>query len=93
MPKRGVDSGYHEETHKVGTLVSDVAKFKDKLTRESHLNASQVSRVSTVFNDLVTAMTTYGSRAAKDVKAFDDLGVKIEVEDTKDAQATKARKK
>lgn len=86
MAKRGVTSGYHEETAKVSTLTAGVSDVRDGWTRGGHLQTTQVQRVSKIYSDLSNLISSYGSLAKKDASEFNKLGVKIEVEDREDAK-------
>lgn len=86
MAKRGVKSGYHAETVKVSKLTSSVANTKDGWSRHDNLNTTQSKRVSKIYNDLSSIIAKYGQLAQRDVKEFEQLGVKIETEDRKDSQ-------
>ncbi|MDR0899596.1 MAG: hypothetical protein LBM27_04500 [Lactobacillaceae bacterium] len=89
MVKRGVDDGYHQETRKVSTLVSRVAKVHDGWNRSEHLKATQMNRVSKLYGRISKVISDYGELASKDVKAFHDLGLKIKIEDQLDANTTR----
>lgn len=86
MVKRGVNSNYHEESAQVATLTSSVSGVRDGWTRGSHLHTTQAQRVSEIYRELSSIISSYGSLAQKDAAEFKQLGVKIEVEDREDAK-------
>jgi hypothetical protein len=86
MASRGIKDGYIEQTATVKSLVSSVANVKDGWTRSDNLETQQAQRVSNIYNKISVVVAKYGELAKKDVKEFNEMGLKIIRDDREDTK-------